>query len=272
MNNNNNNNNLNNNNLFSHQTSPQLIPFLMAGYPNQNHCEKFALALIDEGALILEIGVPFSDPLADGVSIQKASEHVLSQGYQLTDAFELILRIKTQRPQVSIILFTYLNPINKYGLEKYVETAIRSGITGTLVVDLPVEEADHFLALHQRADLKTVFLAAPTTSTDRLHRIAAASTGFIYFVARTGVTGAQSEVSISLPTEIQRVRKVTSQKIAIGFGISSPAQFHDVGKLADAVVVGSHLIDLISKSQDPTTAEQNLRTFAKLCLATKNKT
>jgi tryptophan synthase alpha chain len=242
-----------------------IIPFLMAGYPDLQTSEEIAGALIEEGVRVLEIGVPFSDPLADGPTIQKAASKALEQGTTLVDVFGLAARLKKKYPDVSIVLFTYLNPLLKYGLENYVKEAVRSGVNATLTVDLPPEEASQYLELHQAAGLKTVFLASPTTSLSRLKLISEVSTGFIYYISRTGVTGAQREVSNSLPSELLKVRELTQRPIAVGFGISTPEQAREVSQHCDAVVIGSHLLNFIERNVEVGKAKQEIRDFIRSC-------
>lgn len=247
------------------KSQKQLIPFLMAGYPSLEASERLALALIEEGVRTLEIGVPFSDPLADGPVIQKVAARALESGTRLKDVFELIARLRRQN-DVSIVVFSYLNPLLRYGLENYVKHAIDSGASATLAVDLPPEEAHEYLNAHEKAGLKTVFLASPTTRESRLPLIAKVSSGFIYYVSRTGVTGEREDIPARLAEELAPIRSVTEKPIAVGFGISSPEQAAVVSRFADAVVIGSRFLSLIDDSPDLLTAEKRVRELARGCL------
>lgn len=248
------------------QSKKTIIPFFMAGYPDMQSCELLISAVIEEGVNIVEIGVPFSDPLADGPTIQRASTKSLNNGTTLDSVLELVFRLKKKHPTTSIIIFTYLNPLLKFGLQRYVNQAMRVGVTATLTVDLPPEEAKSYLQMHRDAGLKTVFLASPTTTADRYKMISDSSSGFIYYVSRAGVTGAQGQLSDSLATEILALKKVVTRPIAVGFGISSPDQVFEVAKSADAIVVGSHLLNMIEQSADLNLAKQSLCSFIRSSL------
>jgi tryptophan synthase alpha chain len=249
---------------------PSLIPFFMAGYPNMKDCESLISSVIREGVEVVEIGVPFSDPMADGPTIQRASEKSLQNGTTLMSVLELVGRLKTKHPSVNFVLFTYLNPLLQLGLETYVQQALRFGVSATLTVDLPPEEAKKYLQIHQAAGLKTIFLASPTTSRERILLISESSSGFIYYISRAGITGVQNQLSPSLTKEITALRQITSKPIAIGFGISSPEQVLAVSRLAHAVVVGSHLLNLIEKSSDLDSAQQQLCSFIRNSLVQIN--
>lgn len=235
--------------MFKQKT---LIPFLMAGVPTLNDTELLASAMINGGALLLEIGVPFSDPGADGVILQKAAEIALAQNVSLIQVLGTIKNIKKKFPHVSVVLFTYLNPILALGLERYVALASEAGVDATLTVDLPVEEADEYRRAHENGKLKTVFLASPTTNPERLEKIKQASTAFLYYVSRTGVTGIGVGPSILTDSEKFKLNSGTSRPIAIGFGISSPEDVRRVSKDFDGVIVGSAYMKLIMESTDPT--------------------
>ncbi len=238
----------------------EFIPFLMAGDPNLEATESYVKVLIDEGVRTIELGVPFSDPLADGPSIQRASARALAQQTTLKSVFSLTARLRTQTPDLRIVLFTYLNPLLKFGLKAYTADAASHGVTATLCVDLAPEEAGSYLEAHRNAQLGTVFLASPTTSASRLKLISDASTEFIYYISRTGVTGENAQISSTLEPELARLRAITSRPIAVGFGISTPEQVREVAKLSDAVVVGSRLINLIEQSAQ---AEEGLRALTR---------
>ena len=238
-----------------------LIPFFMAGYPDMAGSELLISAAIHSGVEVIEIGVPFSDPLADGPTIQRASEVSLKNGTHLESVFGLTARLKKKHPNVKFILFTYYNPILKFGLSSYVEKALQAGVSATLTVDLPPEESHQYRLLHKTSGLDTVFLASPTTSQERLPIIAEASTGFIYYVSRLGVTGSQTQLSSSIGSEIKRIRDITPKPIAIGFGIFTSDQVLEASKSADGIVVGSHLLNLIEGSSDIHQARDKVCSF-----------
>lgn len=243
------------------------IPFIVAGDPSLEVTEKIASALIEEGADLLELGVPFSDALADGPVIQAASERASKTVTQITEVISLAERIikknSSSNKKIPIILFTYYNPILRLGVDEFARRASAAGIWGVLVVDLPPEEAKGYLDSVQKYGLKTVFLASPTTPENRVPLISESSTGFIYYVSRTGVTGVQSELSQSLQEEVNRLRKLTNKSIAVGFGISTPEHARVVGSLADAVVVGSAFVRLMSQFTDPIVMEKQVRELAR---------
>lgn len=244
-----------------------LVGFLMAGYPDLAASERFANALIEEGAGVLEIGVPFSDPAADGPVLQRAAAVALEHGTRLADVLGMVARLRTRHPDVPLVLFTYLNPLLAYGLDEYARDAKKAGVSATLTVDLPPEEAGEYLQVHARHGLGTVFLASPTTNAGRLELIAESSSFFVYYVSRTGVTGEQTRVSETLAGEMSRVRSVTSKPVAVGFGVAHAAHAAEIAKVADAVVIGSAFVRLIAESVDLTTAERSVRTFARACVA-----
>jgi tryptophan synthase alpha chain len=246
---------------------PQLIPFLMAGYPSLEATEILASELIEQGVQILELGVPFSDPMADGPVIQMAAEKSLAAGTTLRGVLGLCRKIQGKYPSVKIVIFSYLNPLLAYGLANYTKDAQEAGAAATLTVDLPPEEATEYLHLHLQQGLKTVFLASPTTSTSRLSLINQCSSAFVYYVSRAGVTGEQANLSVSLEAEVRSLRKAVSKPVAVGFGISDPQQAQVVSRFSDAVVIGSALIRLTSESTSVKEAQLRLREFTRSCLA-----
>jgi tryptophan synthase alpha chain len=222
------------------------IPFLVAGYPSLEATEKMIDILVEEGADLLELGVPFSDALADGPVIQAASEHASRSISSIDQVIDFAAEITRRHPKLPIILFTYFNPIFKLGLESFAKKAKQAGVAAVLVVDLPPEESHKYQAQMREHGVRTVFLASPTTAPERIPLIAQASTGFIYYVSRTGVTGVQSELSRSLETELKKVRSLTDRPIAVGFGISKGEHARAVAKLGDAVVVGSAFVKIMA--------------------------
>ena len=235
-----------------------LAVYLTCGDPDLRSSLAIALAAIEAGADVIELGVPFSDPVADGPIIQRASERALARGTTLKDVLQLASDIRMQALDAGLIIFSYLNPILRFGLEKFAVAARDSGADGALVTDLTIEEAADYIALMRAQDLDTVFLAAPTSTDARLKRIAAASRGFVYAVSRTGITGTQQQLAADAAALVKRLRRFTRLPIAVGFGISTPAHFRSVADFADAAVIGSAIVQLIERSaaagKDPATA------------------
>src|SRR5579864_4071176 len=226
---------------------PALVAYLTCGDPDLATTREVALAALDAGAEVLELGVPFSDPVADGPVIQRASERALRHGTSLADVLNLAGDLRRQT-SAGMIIFSYLNPILQFGLERFCDSSVKAGLDGALVTDLPVEEAGEYLRGMRTRNLATVFLAAPTSTDQRLKRIAEASTGFVYAVSRTGVTGEHDQPLQDARDLVRRLRKHTKVPIAVGFGISTPQQFAAVGEYADAGVVGSAIVHTIERN------------------------
>lgn len=222
------------------------IPFITAGDPDIATTELLLIELAAAGADIIELGVPFSDPVADGEVIQRASERALRNGVTLRDALACAARAK-QRMDVPIVLFSYFNPLLKFGEQKLAKEAKQAGVDGVLVTDLIPEEAQSWTETLVQFDLDPIFLVAPTTSDERLARIAQQARGFIYAVSRAGVTGARDEVSRDAEALVKRVRPVSALPVAVGFGISTPEQVREVWRFADAAVIGSAIVSQIEK-------------------------
>lgn len=223
-----------------------LVVYLTAGDPSLDSTGELLVALDRAGVDVIELGVPFSDPLADGPVIQRASERALRSGATLR---EIMARFPgwRERVQAPIILFSYYNPLLQYGLEKFAADAAETGVAGALVVDLTSEEAERYVQSMRAHDLDTVFLASPTSTDERLTRAAQLSTGFLYLISRTGVTGERGEVSSSGRLLVERARRFTSLPLAVGFGISTAAQVREVQSYADAAVVGSAVVNAIDE-------------------------
>jgi len=224
-----------------------IVAYIAAGDPTLDATLKFVTALAEAGADIIELGVPFSDPLADGPTIQRASERALKSGTTLGGVLGLVRRIR-QHSQVPLVLFSYYNPILQMGLEKFAAAAETAGADGVLATDLTPEESDDYRRILAAHHLDTIFLGAPTSTDDRLAKIAACSSGFLYLISRTGVTGAKDALPDDLPALLRRTRAVTALPIAVGFGISLPGHVSVLGGLADAAVVGSALVSEIEKA------------------------
>ncbi len=246
--------------LFEHK--PGLVVYLTAGDPSLDATRAIAIAAIDAGAAVIELGVPFSDPLADGPVIQRAMERALARGTRLRDVLQLAREIRAERPQAGLVIFSYLNPILRYGLHKFADEAAAAGVDGVLVTDLIVEEAGEYLAEMARVELAPIFLAAPTSPNERLKAIAAHSKGFIYAISRVGITGTQQSLTSDAASLVGRIRQWTSLPVAVGFGISNAEHVAQVARFADAAVVGSAIVELIEQST-PETAPGAVARFIK---------
>lgn len=233
---------------LSFQTRPALVAYVTCGDPDLATTRDVVLAAIEAGASVIELGVPFSDPVADGPVIQRASQRSLQHGTTLADVLKLAAEVRQHAQSTGLIVFSYLNPILRMGMEKFCKVARHAGVDGALLTDLPVEEAGDYLGEMRRNDLATVFLAAPTSTEERLKRIAEASSGFVYAVSRTGVTGTRQQLPEDARKLVRRLRKYTRLPVAVGFGISTPGQFAAVGEFADAAVVGSAIVETIERS------------------------
>jgi tryptophan synthase alpha chain len=233
---------------FHFEDKPALIAYVTCGDPDLATTREIILEAINAGARVIELGVPFSDPLADGPVIQRASERALKNGTSLQNVLTLAAEIREHSQSVGLVVFSYLNPILRMGLAKFCHVARMAGVDGALVTDLPVEEAGPYLREARANDLATIFLVAPTSTEERLKAIAQFSTGFIYAISRTGVTGARQQMTGDAKTLVKRLRRFTKLPIAVGFGISTPEQFAAVGKFADAGVVGSAIVHAIEQN------------------------
>jgi tryptophan synthase alpha chain len=224
-----------------------LVAYITAGDPSLAASEKIVLAAAEAGADVIELGVPFSDPVADGPTIQRASERALRGGATLAGVMDLVRRVRTGS-DVPLILFSYFNPILQMGVEKFADAASAAGADGVLATDLTPEEAGEYRKALQARGLDTIFLAAPTSTDERLEIIAGCSSGFLYLISRTGVTGERDSMPEGLPALARRVRRATKLPLAVGFGISLPEHVSVLGGIADAAVVGSALMAEIEKS------------------------
>src|SRR5580700_7922446 len=218
-----------------------LIAYLTAGDPSADATPGFVAALERGGADLIELGVPFSDPIADGPVIQRGSDRALKAGTRLTTVLDIASQIRKQS-EIPLLLFTYMNPVLRYGLEPLARAAVANGIDGCLLTDMSVEEAEPYIHVMRQAGLDTVFLAAPTSSQRRLELVAKYSTGFVYLVSRTGVTGERASVSDSVAPLVAAMRGVTKLPLAVGFGVSTADHVRAIGAIADGVVVGSAFV------------------------------
>ena len=226
---------------------PGLVAYITCGDPALDTSREVALAAIGAGADVIELGVPFSDPVADGPVIQRASERALKHGTTLEGVLGVARQIR-DKSDAGLIIFSYLNPILQFGLEKFCAASVAAGVDGALVTDLPVEEAGDYLRAMKAHKLAPVFLAAPTSTDERLKAIAKCSRGFVYAISRTGITGARQELAGDARSLVERLRTYTKLPIAVGFGVSTPEQFAEVGKFADAAVVGSAIVQCIEQN------------------------
>ncbi|MGB8262224.1 MAG: tryptophan synthase subunit alpha [Terracidiphilus sp.] len=236
---------------FEHK--PGLVVYLTVGDPSLDATRAIAIAAIDAGADVLELGVPFSDPLADGPVIQRAMERAVERGVRLADVLALAREIRAARPQAGLVVFSYYNPILRYGLEKFAADAAEAGVDGVLATDMIVEEAAEYLAALDTHGLAPVFLAAPTSPAERLEAIARHSRGFVYAISRTGITGKQQTMTSDAEALVARIRRQMEKAgntlpVAVGFGISNAGHVAQVASFADAAVVGSAIVELIERS------------------------
>ena len=227
---------------------PGLVIYFTAGDPDLATTRDMAIAAIDNGAEVIELGVPFSDPLADGPVIQRASERAVAKGTRLSDVLGICKKIREARPAAGIILFSYLNPVVRMGMEAFGKAAKAAGADGVLLTDMIVEEAGEYLRVMKANDLMPVFLAAPTSPDERLKAIAKNSRGFVYAISRVGITGTQTELAADAASLVARIKQFTALPVALGFGISNAAHVAEVSKFADAAVVGSAIVGLIEKT------------------------
>jgi len=240
-----------------------LVAYLTAGDPTLAATEQFVLALASAGADVIELGVPFSDPVADGPVIQRASERALRSGTTLPGVLSLVKSLRA-KIEVPLVLFSYYNPVLQMGLENFAEGARAAGADGALITDVTPEEASEYRAAMSARGLDTIFLAAPTSTDERLALISKATSGFLYLISRTGVTGTKDQLADELPALARRVRRFTELPIAIGFGISLPGHVSLLGGLADAAVVGSALVEEIERADSIEAAAAALGARVKL--------
>ena len=223
-----------------------LVTYITAGDPDLDRTAGILRALDRAGADVLEVGVPFSDPLADGPVIQRATERALASGTTLSGVLDL-LRSMRGDIRAPIVIFSYANPILRFGAERFADRARDAGVDGVLILDLPIEEADESRTILAKRGIDTILLLSPTTSDDRLRRAAELGSGFLYAISRLGVTGARDALAAGARDMVERIRKVTDLPVALGFGISRPDHVREVGQWADAAVVGSSLVDVIAR-------------------------
>ncbi len=239
-----------------------LICFVTAGDPSLEQTVEIVVALAEAGVDAVEIGIPFSDPLADGPSIQAASQRALESGVTTIKVLEMVRSIRQRSPHLPLILMTYYNPLLRYGLARYAQDAKAAGADAHIVTDLTPEEAEDWKRVSTANDLDTVFLLAPTSTEARIETVAKLSNGFVYCVSRTGVTGAQQDVPTELTAVIGRIRAHTQEPVCVGFGISTPEHVRRICAYADGAVVGSSLVDLIHAQRDSPDLLAQVRDYA----------
>ncbi len=225
------------------------IPYIMAGDPSLDKTKEVVLLFEECGADIVELGVPFSDPLADGPTIQRASERALKNGVTLRKAISLVKDIR-QMTQIPIVLMTYFNPVFKYGVENFIKDAKIAGVDGVIIPDLPPDEAEDFIKLSREAALDTIFLLAPTSTEDRIKKVIKASKGFIYYISVTGITGTTLLLDGSMEVLISKIKRYTDKPVAVGFGVSTPEEASAVARVSDGVIVGSAIVKKLYESPD----------------------
>jgi len=224
------------------------IPYIMAGDPDLRRTAELVDVLEDCGADIVELGVPFSDPLADGPTIQKAAQRALQNGVTLSSVIELVAKIR-EKTQIPIILMTYYNPVFKYGEERFVSDASSAGADGVIVPDLPPDEAGGLIRHARKAHFDTIFLLAPTSTDNRIRKVAKASAGFVYYVSMTGITGSKLSMDLSIESHIRKIREASEKPVAVGFGVSTPEEAAAVARFADGVIVGSAIVKRVGGSE-----------------------
>jgi tryptophan synthase alpha chain len=236
------------NSRLNFRRKPGLVAYVTCGDPNLDTTREIILSAVRAGADVIELGVPFSDPVADGPVIQRASERALKNGTSLKDVLAFAADVRSQT-DAGLIVFSYLNPVLRFGLEGFCAAAASAGVDGALIIDLIVEEADDYRARMAAHELSTIFLGAPTSPDQRLKQITQACQGFVYAVSRTGVTGARQELAQDAAALVRRIKKFTELPVAVGFGISNREQFAAVGSFADAAVVGSAIVQAIEQNR-----------------------
>lgn len=243
--------------------SKALITYVTAGDPDIETTVHLVLGMEKSGADIVELGVPFSDPLADGATIQRASQRALQKGITLSNILQAVADIRKQS-SVPVVLMSYYNPILRYGIEAFVDDATKSGVDGLILPDLPPEEAGEMLEASRSRDFDLIFLLAPTSTVERIKLVSQHSEGFIYCVSLTGVTGVRNGIVDGLSDFIGTVRRYTDKPLAVGFGISTAEQARQVAKVADGVIVGSALVNIVERHTDPQLMIEEVKIFVKI--------
>ncbi len=244
------------------QGKKAFIAFVTAGDPDLKTTQNLVPAFEHAGADIIELGVPFSDPMADGPTIQAASQRALKNKVNLKQILGLVRRIR-RSCQIPVILMTYYNPVFRYGVGKFIKDAVSAGVDGVIVPDLPPEEAGDLVKHAKKAGLATVFLAAPTSTNERLRTIVKVSTGFVYYVSLTGVTGARKNLPPDIKKNVRRAQSLTAKPVCVGFGISTPRQVKEIGSVADGIIVASAIIKEMERNAGRRDLVKNVSRFVK---------
>jgi len=244
------------------------IPYITAGDPDMATSKKAVKALVRSGADIIELGVPFSDPLADGPTIQRAVHRSLAAGFKVSGVFRMVKDLRRE-VDVPLVFMTYYNIVIKHGITRFIADATKAGVDGIIVPDLPLEEAHDLMRAARRRDFCVILLAAPTTPVERFKKIANASSGFIYYVSLTGVTGARKKLATGVKTHVRKLKRATDKPICVGFGVSNSSQAKEVASVADGVIVGSAVIGALEKglpkrSAVPAEVEKFARSIAQV--------
>jgi len=238
------------------------IPYIAAGDPTLERTAEIVVALEEAGADVVELGIPFSDPLADGAVNQEAALRALRHGTSLRDVLGMVQTLR-KRSQVPIVLFTYFNPVHSYGLDRFGPDCRAAGVDGVLCVDLPPEEAGDYKASLDALDIATIFLLAPTSTDKRIETVSRHCTGFVYYVSRTGVTGEQARVGVDVRAMVAKIKQHTDKPVAVGFGISKPEHAAEIARYADGVIVGSAIVRMIGELGDSPETASKVAEFAK---------
>lgn len=247
------------------------IPFVAAGDPSLGYTSEIVLALEEAGSDVIELGVPFSDPIADGVVIQEAAQRALKNNVTLHNVVELVGHLR-RNTEVPILLFTYFNPVLAYGYEAFAKDCAAAGVDGVLCVDLPPEESEDYKKHMDANGLATVYLLSPTSTEERIALVAENSTGFVYYVSRAGVTGVRSDVQTGVQEKVEQIKKATGKPVAVGFGVSKPEHAREIAAYADGVIVGSAIVRLIGELGPHPDMPDKVRDFAQaLAQATKGQ-
>jgi tryptophan synthase alpha chain len=242
--------------------SKALMPFVTAGDPDLETTRQLVAAMEQNGADLIELGIPFSDPLADGATIQQASHRALQRGIDLEAILKMVQQMRAQS-SIPLVLMSYYNPIHRYGLEPFVEHAMGAGVDGVILPDLPPDEAEaeRFLHIAKPRDLDLIFLVTPGSTDERIDLVNEHASGFIYCVSLTGVTGARQRMNAGLRAFVERVRGQTAKPLAVGFGISTPAQAREITQYADGIIVGSAIVDIVQRAKDRQAAVNEVGAF-----------
>ena len=246
------------------------IAYITAGDPNLSTTEKLVYALEEAGVDMIELGVAFSDPIAEGPIIQAASQRALKNHTNLKDVLALVARVR-RRSQIPIAFMTYYNLIFHFGDAAFVAAAVKAGVDGVIIPDLPPEEASDLRKAAQKQNFSTVFFMAPTTTDERLKKVVKASTGFLYYVSLTGVTGVRTELSQTIGSDVKRARRLTDKPVCVGFGISTPEHVRSVGKVADGVIVGSAIVKEIQKNAGKKDIVKNVSNYVRTLVSALRK-